>query len=59
MSSTSSQYVAYEPIGWTRDDVQAMFITQLVRKMDLIGLELPPDLAGLVQNISADNAIGG
>lgn len=59
MSSTSSQYVAYEPIGWTRDDVQAMFITQLVRKMNLIGLELPPDLAGMVQNISADNAIGG
>ena len=56
MSSTSSQYVAYEPIGWTRHDVQAMFITQLVRKMDLIGLELPP---GMVQNISADNAIGG
>ena len=59
MSATSSQYVAYEPIGWTREDVQAMFMTQLIRKMDLIGLALPPDLAGMVGNISADNAIGG
>ena len=59
MSATSSQYVAYEPIGWTREDVQAMFMTQLLRKMDLIGLALPPDLAGMVGNISADNAIGG
>ncbi len=59
MSATSSQYVEYEAIGWTRDDVQAMFMTQLIRKMDLIGLALPPDLASMVGNISADNAIGG
>ena len=59
MSSTTSRYVVYEPLGWTRDGVQQMFIKQLTRKLDLVGLDLPPDLAGMVGNISPDNAIGG
>jgi ribonucleoside-diphosphate reductase beta chain len=59
MNSTSSRYVYYEPLGWTRDQVQQLFIKQLTRKLDLVGLDLPPDLAGMVGNVSGNVVVGG
>jgi ribonucleoside-diphosphate reductase beta chain len=58
MSSTTSRLVAFEPLGLTRDDVLEMLITQLNRKLVMVGFDVPPDIKGMIEMISPQLAGG-
>jgi ribonucleoside-diphosphate reductase beta chain len=44
MSAARSGYIYYEPLGWTEDRVSELFGSQLQRKLNMVGVSLPPDL---------------
>lgn len=50
---TNSQVLYLEPIGFSEEMLQAMFVNQLNRKLELIGVELPPDLKALTESMDA------
>ena len=58
MSSTTSRLVYFEPLGLTRDDVLEMLITQLTRKLNTVGFDLPDDIQAMVGMISPQLAGG-
>lgn len=43
MSSTSSNYVVYEPIGWTEERVRQLLGAQTRRKLKVVGIERVPE----------------
>ena len=47
MSSTSSRYVLYEPLGWSEQQVRSLLMEQLQKKMAMIGVAMPPDIAAI------------
>jgi ribonucleoside-diphosphate reductase beta chain len=51
MSTTSSRYVVYEPLGWSNEQVRHLMMDQLYKKLAMIGVELPDDIAELVSKI--------
>jgi len=51
MSSTSSRYVVYEPLGWSDKQVRSLLMDQLQKKMAMIGVDVPPDIAAMVSRI--------
>jgi ribonucleoside-diphosphate reductase beta chain len=51
MSSTSSRYVLYEPLGWSEQQVRSLLMEQLQKKLAMIGVEMPPDIAAMVAKI--------
>jgi hypothetical protein len=51
MSTTSSRYVVYEPLGWSNEQVRHLMMEQLHKKLAMIGVELPDDIAELVSKI--------
>ncbi|MPY93752.1 MAG: ribonucleotide reductase [Acidimicrobiia bacterium] len=51
MSSTSSRYVLYEPLGWSEQQVRSLLMEQLQKKMAMIGVDMPPDIAAMVGKI--------
>lgn len=51
MSGTASAYVAYEPLGWTEDEVRSLLGHQLRRKLKLVGVELPEDISEMVEKM--------
>jgi len=51
MSTTSSRYVVYEPLGWSNEQVRHLMMDQLHKKLAMIGVELPDDIAELVSKI--------
>lgn len=52
MSSTSSNYVVYEPIGWTEDRVRQLLGHQTRRKLRVVGIEqIPDDIEEMIENM--------
>lgn len=52
MSSTSSNYVVYEPIGWTEDRVRQLLGHQTRRKLRVVGIEhIPEDIEEMIENM--------
>lgn len=51
LSSTSSAYVAYEPLGWTEDTVRSLLGHQLKRKLHMVGVDLPEDINAMVDKM--------
>lgn len=48
LSAARSTYVAYEPLGWTEERVMDLFVEQLQRKLNMIGVSLPQDIVDLI-----------
>lgn len=44
MSAARSGYVYYEPLGWSEERVQDLFMDQLHKKLAMVGVSLPADL---------------
>jgi len=58
MNGAVSRPVMYEPLGLTREEVRAMMINQLMRKLHCIGVDLPPDVKEMVQRLNPELAGG-
>ena len=54
LAGVASREVIYEPLGWTQEEVRMLMFQQLRRKLNDVGISLPPDLqamAGSVQPV--------
>lgn len=51
ISGVASRPVYYEPLGWTQDEVRALLIQQLRRKLNDVGISLPAELEDLLARI--------
>jgi ribonucleoside-diphosphate reductase beta chain len=58
VSSTSSDYVVYEPIGWSEERVTALLVDQLMKKLSMVGVSVPDDIKQLIAMISPQLAGG-
>jgi ribonucleoside-diphosphate reductase beta chain len=48
MGAARSSYIQYEPLGWSEERVQELFMNQLHRKLGMVGVSLPPDLEDML-----------
>ncbi len=44
LSGVASREIVYEPLGWTLDEVRILFVQQLRRKLNDVGIDLAPDI---------------
>lgn len=51
MSTAISRQVYYEPLGWTREEVRRLMRVQLRRKLDDVGIDIPPDIAKSLEDV--------
>jgi ribonucleoside-diphosphate reductase beta chain len=51
LAGVASREVIYEPLGWTQDEVKMLFNQQLRRKLNDVGISLPPDLLAMVGSL--------
>jgi len=51
LAGVASREVVYEPLGWTQDEVRMLFNQQLRRKLNDVGISLPPDLLAMVGSV--------
>ncbi|HEY3954018.1 MAG TPA: hypothetical protein VGM53_11625 [Streptosporangiaceae bacterium] len=51
ISGVNSRPIAYEPLGWTEDEVRMLFFQQLRRKLNDVGIDLSADLEDLLQRV--------
>jgi ribonucleoside-diphosphate reductase beta chain len=58
MGAARSGYVYYEPLGWSEERVQALFMDQLHKKLAMIGVSLPADLENLLGSVKPTLAGG-
>ena len=58
MGAARSGYVYYEPLGWSEERVQALFMDQLHKKLAMIGVGLPADLENLLGSVKPTLAGG-
>jgi ribonucleoside-diphosphate reductase beta chain len=58
LATAASRNFAYEPLGWSAEDVQALMIGQLRTKLTSIGLDVPFELEILLTRIQPELAGG-
>jgi ribonucleoside-diphosphate reductase beta chain len=51
LAKVASREVIYEPLGWTQDEVRMLMFQQLGRKLNDVGISLPPDLQAMVGSV--------
>lgn len=51
ISGAISRQVYYEPLGWTREEVRRLMRVQLRRKLDDVGIDVPPDIQRSLQEV--------
>jgi ribonucleoside-diphosphate reductase beta chain len=51
LAGVASREVVYEPLGWTQDEVRLLFFQQLRRKLNDVGISLPPDLEAMLGSV--------
>jgi ribonucleoside-diphosphate reductase beta chain len=51
LSGVISRRVYYEPLGWTDEEVRLLFFQQLRRKLNDVGIDIPPDIEERLQRI--------
>jgi ribonucleoside-diphosphate reductase beta chain len=49
LSAVASRKIYFEPLGWTEDEVNVLFIQQLRRKLNDVGIDLAPDIEDMLQ----------
>ena len=52
ISGVSSRTVYYEPLGWTEEEVRVLFMQQLRRKCNDVGISLSQELEDLLVQIT-------
>jgi ribonucleoside-diphosphate reductase beta chain len=58
LSAARSGYIYYEPLGWSEERVQDLFMDQLHKKLAMIGVSLPPDLEDMIKMVKPTLAGG-
>jgi ribonucleoside-diphosphate reductase beta chain len=58
MGAARSGYIYYEPLGWSEERVQALFMDQLHKKLAMVGVSLPPDMAEMLSMVKPTLAGG-
>jgi ribonucleoside-diphosphate reductase beta chain len=51
LGKVASREVIYEPLGWTQEEVRMLMNQQLGRKLNDVGISLPPDLQAMVGSV--------
>jgi ribonucleoside-diphosphate reductase beta chain len=51
MGAARSGYIYYEPLGWSEERVQALFMNQLHRKLAMVGVSLPEELENMLSAV--------
>ena len=51
LSGVVSRRIYYEPLGWSEDEVRVLFVQQLRRKLNDVGIDLAPDIEDLLQKV--------
>jgi ribonucleoside-diphosphate reductase beta chain len=51
LGKVASREVIYEPLGWTQEEVRMLMNQQLGRKLNDVGISLPPDLLAMVGSV--------
>lgn len=59
MGSTYTQPVDYTPLGVEREAVRDIMITNLRKKLNMVGLPIPPELDNMMRGVQPENAAGG
>jgi ribonucleoside-diphosphate reductase beta chain len=54
----ASRRIYFEPLGWTEDEVNLLFIQQLRRKLNDVGIDLAPDLEEMLNYVKPELAGG-
>jgi len=58
LAAAASRPTSYEPLGWTREGVQTLMLTQLRRKLGDVGISLPLELSLLAEQVQPEIAGG-
>ena len=58
MGAARSGYVYYEPLGWSEERGQALFMDQLHKKLAMVGVSLPADLENMLSMVKPTLAGG-
>ncbi len=58
LSGVASRKIYFEPLGWTEDEVTMLFVQQLKRKCNDVGIDLAPDLEEMLAMVSPQLAGG-
>lgn len=58
LSAARSGYIYYEPLGWSEERVQDLFMDQLHKKLAMVGVSLPPDLEDMIKMVNPTLAGG-
>jgi ribonucleoside-diphosphate reductase beta chain len=58
LSGVASRRIYFEPLGWTEDEVTMLFVQQLKRKCNDVGIDLAPDLLEMLAMVSPQLAGG-
>jgi ribonucleoside-diphosphate reductase beta chain len=58
LAGVASRRIYFEPLGWTEDEVNVLFVQQLRRKLNDVGIDLAPDIEEMLQYVKADLAGG-
>jgi ribonucleoside-diphosphate reductase beta chain len=51
LAAVTSREVIYEPLGWTQQEVRMLMFQQLGRKLNDVGISLPPDLQAMLGSV--------
>jgi ribonucleoside-diphosphate reductase beta chain len=51
LGKVASREVIYEPLGWSTEEVRMLMNQQLHRKLNDVGISLPPDLQAMVGSV--------
>jgi ribonucleoside-diphosphate reductase beta chain len=51
LSGVASREIVYEPLGWTLDEVRMLFVQQLRRKLNDVGIDLAPDIENTLRYV--------
>jgi ribonucleoside-diphosphate reductase beta chain len=52
MAGAESREVYYEPLGWNREQLLEQMLTQLTRKVNMMGIGMPPDFDDLMAKMA-------
>jgi ribonucleoside-diphosphate reductase beta chain len=58
MNGAVSRRLALEALGWTPEEVRRLMIRQLSMKLVDVGIDLPPDIHGMIERIEPELAGG-
>jgi ribonucleoside-diphosphate reductase beta chain len=58
MGAARSSYIQYEPLGWSEERVQGLFMDQLQKKLAMVGVSLPEELGEMLQRVKPTLAGG-